>query len=336
MTRKDESEREGWRLPVALELGVRAPYIVCSGCASRWMESAPLRIRSMKMIDLSRYWRLLIGLLAVVLSGVIMANTESLQAGLDRIIGPKPQCSWPATHGSIAGSDLQNHVRANGEDDWKFSVRFTHAVNGAQYAGEQQLSQYLVVPPDVPKFAQVPYLFTACSSLRDMTETVALFRAAHDKSGFFRDQPVVVYYNPADNDEAVLVPGLIFDGPLSYGEAIVAFASMIPCLVGLFLVFTGLGALRKPRRASVPSTVFSAGASMRPPNSQLQIAPLSDARKQEVANVSCAVCVALGGMVALGVLASLGNSQAVISTVVPGILVSVGLVVLGFRLRRRS
>ncbi len=183
---------------------------------------------------------IIIGILMIALGAGFCLNIEAAISLLDRNMAPNPQCSWSSTQGSITGSDLENHVRANGEDDWQFQVRFTYTVGGVEHAAQQQLPEDLVLPPDVPKFADVPYLFTACADMPDLVEAGALFRAAHDASEFFSGRPVVVYFNPANRDEAVLVPGLIFGGPMSYGEVMTVGAGVYLPILGIVLCLLGL------------------------------------------------------------------------------------------------
>jgi uncharacterized protein DUF3592 len=203
--------------------------------------------RADPLIDrIKRYRWLWLGLVSLGLGVVVMSNFEGIQAGLDNLAGPNAQCSWPTVKGSIAGSELENHIHPNGEDDWGFTVSFTYEIEGAHYSASQWLRDFLVAPPDVPEFAEVPYLFQACADSRDMTEAVALFRAAHDKSEFLSSRPVVVYFNPANKNEAVLVPGLVGDAPMSYGEVIVLYGDLFLCLGGAIMLIVGVVNLRKP------------------------------------------------------------------------------------------
>ena len=184
---------------------------------------------------------LIIGLLLLLLSAGLCAFAEQLLTRLDRLMPPNPQCSWLPTDGNILGSDLENHIRPNGEDDWQFGVRFSYVIHGVEYWRQQQLSQELVVPPDVAKFAKAPYLFTACDGLPGLSKAIALFRAAHDESGFFRDRPVVVYYNPANERDAVLIPGLLLNTPMSYGEGIMVYVMALLPLAGIVMIVKGIG-----------------------------------------------------------------------------------------------
>ncbi len=282
-------------------------------------------------IDLKRYARLFAGLLLLALGAGLVFNAEGVIRATNSLTGPNPQCSWPTAQGSIAGSEMENHVHANGEDDWGFAVRFTYDIGGLQHAGSQWLRA-----PDAPHTMDLSYLFKACADSRDMTETAALFQAAHDQSEFVRDRPVVVYFNPAHNDEAVLAPGLIAGTPLSYGEAIAGFVSVFLCLGGLLMLFAGIRVLRRPSPAmSIPQSATDS-IRMQTPALQLQIAPLPEARRRELADFSCAVCVALGSLMALLFCGYLVNSRAINATMVAGILLSLGVMAAGLRLRRRS
>ncbi len=177
---------------------------------------------------------LFIGSALLGIAGYIFMGSEEMQARLNAALGPQPECSWPSIQGTITGSDLANHVRANGEDDWKFSVRFEYEVGGTRYSSQQELRDFLVLPAqNVPKFEEVPYLFQACPDLPNVGEAVAQFRAAHDTSQFFPGRPVIVYYNPADKHEAVLAPGLVFGGPMSYAETLGIFVGCILPMVGV-------------------------------------------------------------------------------------------------------
>jgi hypothetical protein len=183
---------------------------------------------------------LLFGVLSIVASFVTFGLLNSLIDNLDGFIGRHQQCSWIPTRGTITDSELRNHVRPNGEDDWQFTVKFLYDVGGSRHNAQQRLRDFLVVPSDGTKFAEVPYLFTACPDLANLEEAVALFRAAHDTSQFLTGRSVIVYYSPTNIAEAVLVPGLIIGTPLTYGESISLYAFLILFFGGIIMLIKGI------------------------------------------------------------------------------------------------
>lgn len=190
---------------------------------------------------------LLFGFLIIV-AGLVFSS--SLGTRVDKLIGPDPQCSWPTTRGTITGSELHNDVRMNGEDDWKFAVKFTYEVEGIQYSAEQNLRDFLVVEtPNIPKFTDVSYIFQTCANLPNSAEATTLFRAAHDKSHFFPGLPVVVYYNPTKNEEAVLAPGLLSGYAMTFGEGFSYYFALCLVVGGIALMFVSFRALRRLQRS---------------------------------------------------------------------------------------
>ncbi len=203
------------------------------------------------MGGLKRFGRLLFGLAFLGLAAVVMSNAAGIQAELNRAVGPNPQCSWTSVKGGITTSQKENRVSPNGEEDWGFEVGFTYAVGGLRHTGSQWL-------PDFLGSSNEPVLFQNCAKSRDMTETVALFGAAHGTSGFISDRPVIVYFNPQNADEAVLVPGMVLGAPISYGEVIVLYGVLLLGLLGIVVLYAGIRGLLESSptsTADVPAVV---------------------------------------------------------------------------------
>jgi hypothetical protein len=184
-------------------------------------------------------------LLAVVLEIVLCASIQSVTAFLDRLIGPHPQLSWPTAEGTISSVDLYCDTGRD-EGRWTFRIGYTYSIESSQHSAEQKIDWAEATSGSALTEAQALFMARGCGNLFSPPEDAVILRAVREKSAYQRGRPAVVYYNPRDIDEAVLVPGMVGGvSNFTYGTwiAVVSVGSL-PIVV-LFALYTGISNVRR-------------------------------------------------------------------------------------------
>ncbi len=190
--------------------------------------------------------RLLWGVLSLVTAISLCQFSESITTGLNNFIGPHPQLSWPTTQGNILGSELECYKPlGQGEGDWMFLVRFAYDVGGNRHSAQQRLSVNEVTPYSTLNEAEERFVMLSCGELLSPKEDPVLLRGIIQKAKYLSGQDVIVYYNHLDQTKAVIVPGLVLNTEVTYGDMIMIYSSIFFAFGGIYLLYKAFMDQRK-------------------------------------------------------------------------------------------
>lgn len=203
-----------------------------------------------------------LGLLALAASFGLCRSGEVLASGVDAIIGARsllgrhPQLSWPATGGSILGSEMWCRDTGGDETRWTFTVQFSYEIAGSAYADQQEIDQTVDVYEPALTEAERRWVARPCETLFGGGDKAdAEFRTVSAKFKYDVGERVPVYYDPENHREGVVVPGLNMGMNLAtlwdstYGDWLVLLAALALLIAGIVLLwrwFAGVVEARKP------------------------------------------------------------------------------------------
>lgn len=182
--------------------------------------------------------RIIWGILSLVMAIGLCQFSESITTKLNNLIGPHPQLSWPTTLGNILGSELECYKPlGQGEGGWMFVVRFTYVAGGYRHSADQRLSVNAVTPYSTLNEAEKHFVMLSCEELFSPKEDTVLLQGVIEKAKYYPGQRVLVYYDPLEQKEAVLVPGLVSGYEGTYGEIILIYITVFFGFVGIYLLY---------------------------------------------------------------------------------------------------